>query len=341
MKARRALAVTAVLVAAPLAAIGWWSLSPEGVKSSGAAATVAPDVSTSKFLALDVLAPGAPTAPAEMPSGSRNSPEPAEAASTVPTEQPSTSVDTEPPGLVPAASAASVSPTTVLDYQTGDFSQWAELQVARPEQARVVTSPARAGTTYSARFTVTPEDHVFGDAATIRGEVRADPEDAGTPAEGMQQWYAWSTYFPPDFEWDGEWLSYTQWHQTTQTGPPVIALLVTPGPDPRLRLTVRGGVLQAGVQPRTATYDLGPLQRGVWLDHKVFVHWSSEPRGGRIGVSINGAQVLTPTAVANLYVGQSAYLKQGLYGSASTNRSHTVYHTATRIGPTETSVTLP
>jgi hypothetical protein len=305
------------------------------MESSGAAVTVAPVLPTPTFSRLTIPALGAPATPSAVASGSETVPPPTEAAPAVPE-------DTGPSALPPvAAAAARISPVTVLDYQTGDFSQWAEVQIARSEQATLVTSPTRAGSTYSARFTVAPGDHVFGDTSTIRGEVRTGLEGPATPAEGMQQWYAWSTYFPPDFEWDGEWLIYTQWHHTQRTGPPVVALLVSPGSAPRLSLIVRGGTLQAGVQPRTATFDLGPLQRGVWLDHKVSVDWSSTPGAGRISVWINGEQVLPSTAVANLYAGQNAYLKQGLYASASTSRSHTVYHTETRIGPTETSVTLP
>ena len=339
MKARRALAVTAVLVVAPLATLGWSSLIPEGVESSPAAVTVSPVVPTRTLSGLKAPAPGAPTTPA--PAGPTETvPQPTETAPAV-LEESSSSEATEPSALPSTAAAARVSSASVLDYQTGDFSQWAEVQTARVDQATLVTSPARPGSTYSARFTVAAEDHVFGDTSTIRGEVRAGLEGPATPAEGMQQWYAWSTYFPPDFEWDGEWLIYTQWHHTQRSGPPVVALVVSPGPAPRLSLIVRGGTLQAGVQPRTATFDLGPLQRGVWLDHKVNVNWSSAPGAGRVGVWINGTQVLAPTAVANLYVGQGAYLKQGLYASASTNRSHTVYHTGTRIGPTEASVALP
>jgi hypothetical protein len=306
-----------VLIVVPLAVTGSGDPSHDDAERTTAMATAGPGTPAPTSPGVDVPARAAPAGRPQGAIANGSSP------------------------LSQTGSATKVSPITLLDYQTGDFSQWAEVQTARPEQAEVVTSPTREGTTYSAKFTVAPGDHTFGDTSTIRGEVRASVADSGSPTEGMDQWFAWSTLFPSDFEWDGDWLSYTQWHQTARTGPPVIALLVTAGDNPHLNLTVRGGILQAGVEPRVAIFDLGPLERGVWLDHKVYVHWSSEPGAGRIGIWINDRQVLMPTAVANLYAGQSVYLKQGLYASASTNRSHTVYHTGTRIGPTEMSVANP
>lgn len=338
MKARRALSVCATLLVAPLVILGWWITFPAGVGSSVEMTTGAATPTLSVLD--DVRAPVAPAPSASVASGSETVRQPAETAAAA-TEEAATPGAAE-PSAAPAAVAARVSPVRALDYQRGDFSQWAEVQTARDDQVTLVTSPARAGSTYSARFTVAPGDHVFGDVSTIRGEVRADLDDPVSPTEGMGQWFAWSTLFPEEFDWDGDWLLYTQWHQTARTGTPPVAFHVTgSGQAARLALTVRGGQVHGDVPPYVTTFDLGPLQRGVWLDHKVSVVWSSTPGAGRIAVWINGAQVLAPTAVANLYVGQSAYLKQGLYASASTKGSHTVYHTGTRIGPTEASVALP
>lgn len=43
------------------------------------------------------------------------------------------------------------SPGTILHHQTGDFSPWAEVQTARTDQATLVTSPLRAGSTVYTR----------------------------------------------------------------------------------------------------------------------------------------------------------------------------------------------
>ena len=52
--------------------------------------------------------------------------------------------------------APAVPLTSRLDYQTGNFSQWTEQQLHRFQQEAIVTSPARRGYPYTARFTVAP-----------------------------------------------------------------------------------------------------------------------------------------------------------------------------------------
>ena len=250
------------------------------------------------------------------------------------------------PAPAPAPSTAAetyaVSPSQSWSYSTGGLSAWSEVQTARPEQVAVVADPVRPGYAYSGRFTAGPEDHTFGVTTTIRGEVRASIRETGQPAEGDVQWYSWSTYFPEDFEWDGEdqFLIYTQWHQTENAGSPNVDLWVTDGDDPHMRLTTHGGQLGEDGEPQhTAVYDLGPLTKGVWLDHTVQITWSTDPAAGGVQVWIGDERRVNAVA-ATLYEGQSAYLKQGIYAADNTEEEHTLYFSDAKRGPTRESVAL-
>lgn len=281
------------------------------------------------------------------PAGTPAPPAPTDAVSTPlsTSEAPASELPATPPppaSRPPAASsAAEGEPEQVWSYADGTLSQWSEVQVARPEQARVVDEPVRRGYENSAAFTAGPGDHTFGVTSTIRGEVRSTVEEAGSPTEGDVQWYSWSTFFPEDFEWDGEneFLIYTQWHQEANNGSPNLDLWVTDGDQPELRMSVRGGLLGEDVSQYTAVYDLGPLVRGEWLDHTVRIKWSSDPDEGNTKVWINGERKVNAVA-ANLYEGQSVYLKQGIYAANNTTREHTVYFSEALRGDSEESVDL-
>ncbi|MGY2066402.1 polysaccharide lyase [Blastococcus sp. SYSU DS0619] len=241
----------------------------------------------------------------------------------------------------PSRSSAEGAPEHVWSYADGDLSDWSELHVARPEQVQVVDEPVRPGYEYSAQFSARPGDFTFGVDTTIRGEVRSTIGETGVPDEGDVQWYSWSTYFPEDFLWDGggQFLIYTQWHQTANEGSPNVDLWVTDGPDPEIRLSVRGGVLGQEAAQYTAVYDLGPLEKGEWLDHTVRIEWSTDPAEGNVQVWIDGEQRVNAVA-ANLFEGQSVYLKQGIYAASNTRREHTLYFTDVLRGDTEESVAL-
>ncbi|RZU34098.1 polysaccharide lyase [Blastococcus saxobsidens] len=258
--------------------------------------------------------------------------------SEVPASELSDSGATSSPG---AATRTAGDPEHEWSYADGTLDEWSEVQVARPEQVEVVQDPVRPGYEYAAAFTAGPGDHTFGVTTTIRGEVRSTVAEAGSPTEGDVQWYSWSSYFPEDFEWDGEdeFLIYTQWHQESNSGSPNIDLWVTDGDDPQLRLSVRGGLLGGEVSQYTAVYDLGPLVLGEWLDHTVRIDWSADPDEGETRVWIDGERKVHAVA-ANLYEGQSVYFKQGIYAASNTDREHTVYFTDARRGPSRESVAI-
>jgi hypothetical protein len=249
---------------------------------------------------------------------------------------------TSTPRSTTESTADSEQPDQVWGYEDGDLSDWDEVHSARKKQVRVVDRPVRPGYTYSAAFTAGPDDHTSGVTTTIRGEVRSSVREAGTPTEGDEQWYAWSTYFPSDFRWDGSggFFIYTQWHQTRNSGSPNVALWVTAGREPHIRLTVRGGLLDDEDLPEyKEEYDLGRLRCGEWLDHRVRIEWSTHHKDGGVTVWINGEQRVDETA-ATLYDDQSAYFKQGIYAASTTKHEHTIYFTDAVRGSSADSVAL-
>jgi len=245
---------------------------------------------------------------------------------------------------VPPNSAPNAAPAALrLDYQTGNFSQWNAQQLHRAAQQAIVTTPARPLYTDSARFVVAPGDYTNGGTSAERSEVMASIAQTGNPAQGQTMWFAWSTFIPAGTQVDSNatspvgngWMIFTQWHGTADSGGgPNIALSLTKGTaTPHLVLDTNGG----DMNQRSEWVQSTAFPLGQWVDFTVGVTWGTNSTVGRMTVKINGTTWVNNAACANLYNGQSAYFKQGIYRSAS-KRTHTVYHTATRRGLTEASV---
>jgi hypothetical protein len=228
--------------------------------------------------------------------------------------------------------------TSRLDYQTSNFAQWTEQQLHRSEQEAIVTSPARRGYPHTARFTVAPGDQTSGQSGLERAEVAASLAQTGDPGEGKDQWFAWSSFFPTGTHVDtpSGWLVFTQWHQSGNTGVPNVSFELTRSNPIGVVLSARGQGFRGGQPTWAGEWNLGAIHTNAWVDFVVYIKWSTNPKVGHITVQINGRQVAN-TAAATLYSGMSAYMKQGIY-RASSAQTQTIYHTGTRIGPTEDSV---
>jgi hypothetical protein len=221
-----------------------------------------------------------------------------------------------------------------LDYQTGNFSQWTERHLHRAAQVTIVSRPARTGYRRTARFVVAPGDYTNGGTSAERSEVMASIAKTGNPREGKTQWFAWSSFFPTGTHVSpGGWLIFTQWHQSGSSGSPNIALELSKTTPVQVIARVRG---KSSRSPTSTEKLLGTLPTNKWVDFKVYIKWSANPRVGRVIVRMNG-RVVANTAAATLYSGMSAYMKQGIYRASSRQRQ-TIYHTGTRRGPTLASV---
>jgi len=247
--------------------------------------------------------------------------------------------------LVSARLAQATPAAFRLDYQTGNFSQWTERHLHRAAQEAIVSRPARVGYPHTARFVVAPGDYTNGGTSAERSEVMASIAQTGNPRQGQTMWFAWSTFIPAGTHVDSNatspvgngWLIFTQWHGTANSGPgPNIAFALTKGTSrPRLVLDTNGG---SGSGRKSEWVQSTALPLGQWVDFVVGVTWGTSSSVGRMTVKTNGKTWLNNAPCANLYPGQSAYVKQGIY-RASSRQTQTIYHTGTRRGLTLASVT--
>ncbi|MCF6735137.1 heparin lyase I family protein [Blastococcus sp. KM273129] len=260
---------------------------------------------------------------------------------TTPTTEP-TDPATPPPAEPELAAPAPV-PTRVWDYEDAATllpDPWDEVHSLRPEAQGVTTENLYPGSSRTAFFTVHPGDTGWnGTTGTLRSEVRDSIADSGDVQPGDEQYWAWSTFFPADHDWDerGQFLIFTQWHQTVNSGNPNVHFWS----DVRehLMVDVRGGTggRVAGDAQYVETFDLGPIDKGAWNDLTVRFVWSPDPATGLVEVWHQGEKVLSENA-ATLYTGQSVYIKQGIYSAAGTARSHYLQHAPIGYGPTLESV---
>ena len=197
------------------------------------------------------------------------------------------------------------------DFETGNFDQWSfGVQQKDPSRATIVTSPVRQGR-YAARFEVQAGDNnVGGSGSGERAEALIPTSQTGA-GEGVEQWWAWSTYFPSDFaSGDGKWNFFAQFHHTGSTGQSNLEFTVAD--HNTLMLITNSG---DPFTPTERNYALASLGRGRWYDFVLHVRWSSDPSVGFVETFVNGSVVVPRTALPTLYPGQSVYFKQGFYRS--------------------------
>ena len=176
----------------------------------------------------------------------------------------------------------------------------------------------------AARFEVRAGDtDVAGSGEGERTEVFLDDRHTGA-SEGETQWWAWSTYFPTDFDPPpGAWNVFTSFHHTGSTGQANIHFDVRDRTSIGLR--VLGGSFDA---PAKKDFVLAELQRGKWYDFVFHVKWSSSG-SGFVEMWVDGKRVVPLTQTPTLYEGQGVYLKQGYYRSPHA-QSTVVFHDGTR-----------
>ncbi len=98
-------------------------------------------------------------------------------------------------------------------FETGDEYQWASVgwNLDRPlsEQMQIVTDPVRQGE-YAAK-TIVHDGDEFMDTSGERVQFeRTGPDER----QGDEYWYAWSTFFPDDWQAPNDWLLIIDWHAT-------------------------------------------------------------------------------------------------------------------------------
>jgi len=212
-----------------------------------------------------------------------------------------------------------------LDYESGNFGQWTQVQ-AVSGGARVVTSPVRQGR-YAARFVVRP-----GDDPVVGGE-RAEVMALTGESEGKESWWAWSTYFPTGFHPNpGAWNVFTQWHHTGHScQSPVDFAVNTYLSPPRLRLYLNTGKLNLSTCRASfiRQWNFAVLRRNRWYNFVFHVKWSSNASIGFVQLWVNGRLAIPKTHVPTLLQGMGVYVKQGFYRGRS-NLTTTIFHDGLR-----------
>lgn len=260
-----------------------------------------------------------------------------------PVEEPT---DPQPPAAQPIR-------TWGVDAGDSIFDVWPEIHAPLHERVQVSTEQVFPGEDASIRFETRRSDVQGnpganstwnpGNTGTRRAEVRDSIARSGNIGEGTDQWWSWATYFPADFDWDerGQFFGFMQFHQTANSGNPPVHFWVDE--QENMMLDVRGGTggRTSGDAQYTERFNLGPVALGAWNDLQVHFVWSSDPDTGLVEVYRNGQRVLSETA-ANLYSGQSAYVKQGIYSANGREKpTHVIYTSTTRLGDSLESVRPP
>jgi hypothetical protein len=213
------------------------------------------------------------------------------------------------------------------DFETGDLSQWKAVQAKERRRVTIQTDVVRQGQ-YAARVEVRPGDsQVAGSGSGERTDffIGSSTTDG---VEGQEQYWAWSTFFPEDFDAPmGAWNAFVGFHHTMPKGQSNMHFAVTNRKS--LTLRVLGGNFN---RPVRKDFVLAPLRRGHWYDFVFHVKWSST-RAGLVELWVNGFRVVRRTSTPTLYVGQGVYLKQGYYRSAYKGTT-IVYHDGMRKGST-------
>jgi hypothetical protein len=214
--------------------------------------------------------------------------------------------------VLPSASGAlHGSPQWSGDFETGDLSQWRGLQAKDPSRVTLESDVVRQGR-FAARFEVRPGDNnVAGSGSGERADLLIH-NSTTEGVEGSEQYWAWSTYFPADFDAPmGGWNVFVGFHHTGKTGQSPVHFFV----DDRktIKMRVMGGNFE---HPVKRYFTLARLTKGRWYDFVFHVKWSSDPRIGFVEVGVNRLRIVRRTSIPTLYVGMGVYLKQGFYRRA-------------------------
>jgi len=226
--------------------------------------------------------------------------------------------------------------TLSADFESGDLDVWRDkgaIHVCCDDSIVLVDAPVRSGTK-AARFTLRRDD------ADVKGSRRAEVRmKAGRIGDEYR--YAFSLFLPTDWRDEQVPATLAQWHAVPDKW------LAEAGRSPPLRLmTMDGKWLLAVIWDSKRVSrrpfsdndpegwlleELGPLDKGRWVDWSFTVRWSYRD-GGRLTVTKDGRRVFERDGPNAYNDALGPYLKLGIYvpewamdGTATAVDRHVVY----------------
>ena len=216
----------------------------------------------------------------------------------------------------PPPASAQISPNAVwsCEFTNSPTDCGLYLEAVASNRATIV-SPGRDGPT-AVQLTTQPGDiNIAGSGSNDRADLVL-ARSSTYCNQGQDEWWAHSLMFPPGYVpppvasvWN--WGALFDFHNSSPGGgQPNFMVYATPT---GLELHMAGGPNTVNLPSDPGYYSIaiGPITKNVWYDFVYHVKWSSGA-DGLFQAWLNGQQVMNYSG-ANLYVGQSCYLKIANY----------------------------
>ena len=239
-------------------------------------------------------------------------------------------------------------------FETGDESQWGGLhyneKLDKSRQFSVVTSPVRQGK-FAAKFIVNNGDE-FRQTGGERSDLMRSP--LFDEKDGDEYWYAWSTFFPEDWQAPQDWFIFADWHSRYDDVCQLLQLEVTT--ENSLLVKVLTGDIfgykcfeGSGTAFSTSKVIVKSLSTGLWNDFVIHVKWAATSTGiieifhktedledfNKV-LSLKGIPTLQYRLDSNSPA--SPYFKLAHYRSSVNTHKSTLYHDGFRQGRTRQSI---
>jgi len=215
------------------------------------------------------------------------------------------------------------------DAETGDLSQWCEVNEAVLGRITVVDNPVAQGN-YSYRFQLNNGDSIFGsERVTLSQQC-----DGRYELDGEEKYYGWSVMLPNDYPYNTSWSLVVQW-KGIHTGSPPIQLSQR---DANWQLTYRPTASSSNIVKWKA-----PVNKGQYDNFVMHVKWSSDPTIGFIELWYNGQLVVEKFYTSTIHLSGGLpvenYVAMGLYRDSAISTDVILYHDGFTVGKTFASVT--
>ena len=256
-------------------------------------------------------------------------------------------------GWLSPASAEDL-PVFMGGFETGDDSQWDGLNYNekhdKSRQFSVVTNPVRHGK-FAAGLVVHDGDEFRQTGGERSDLIRPTLYDE---KEGDEYWYAWSTFFPRDWQAPKGWFIFADWHSRYNDVCQLLQLEVT-SDNSLLAKVLTGNILGykcfegSGTAFSTSQLIATEVNKNTWNDFIIHINWTAKPTGTieifhktedqeKFTKVLNLKNIPTLQYQLNNSLPASPYFKLAHYRSSVNTHKSTLYHDGFRQGRTRQSI---